>query len=947
MPIDLRALIEPKTVAVIGASRSPEKVGAIALKNILESGFTGTIYPINPNSEEISGLKCYPDIASLPEIVDVGVIALPTELAIESLKNLGEKGVKNAVIFTAGFKEIGPAGEILEEQLKAIANQYQINIIGPNCLGFANNDLPINITFGRIVKQSGNLRVISQSGALATSLFDWCQASNLGFSQFITIGNKTVINENHLLEYFEANPGSKNTSPGMSDVHPIGLYLESISDGREFIKIASKITSKNPIFILKPGKSKAAAQSMRSHTGSIAGADSVLDIALKEAGVIRCHELGDFFDLARGFAWEKCPSGPRVAVISNAGGPAVLSTDTISEVGLELADLSQDARGKLSDFLPRMASFLNPIDVLGDALADRFGQALEIVLQESSVDSVVVILTPQLMTQIAKTAEIISDLSKKYHQPIMCSFIGGGLTAEGESILNNNRIPSFPFPERAIKTLAAMYHWHLFKNRAQDNDIVCQIPAPDISSAKSIIISAQSKNLPGLDGFEGESLLRSVGIPTPQSQIVVDENEASIFGEENSFPILIKAASPNLLHKAEIGGVVANLNDRDSVVREWHALWQRIDSKASDIKPSIRIQAQKQIPVSHELIVGVKRDPTFGNVVLFGAGGKLAELIQDRNLALGPLTETKARTLIEKSKAFKLLSGFRGEEPFDLNPIVDVLIKLSSLADSCPSIKEIEINPLIVNRDGVSAVDVKTIFTDTKETMPGPKFKNATVITHKTLASTFHYFLLKPDEPLSFTAGQFISIKVSDTKLNSYSIAGQTPDKNIELIIDTAPGGVGSQFFEKVVEGQKLEFLGSFGCFTYKEDDSENLVFLATGSGISPLRAMIHDLLANNKTSKPITLYFGMRFQADIILREEFESLAAAHPNFNFKLCLSRPEPDWTGLHGHITDILNQDYPDKTKISAYICGGKSMVEESNKILLEGGCPEKHIYQEKY
>ncbi|HNY04430.1 MAG TPA: CoA-binding protein, partial [Candidatus Woesebacteria bacterium] len=430
MTRDLSKLFNPSSIAVVGASQFPEKVGAIALKNIILSKYSGKIYPVNPTISNVGSLKFYPTLSDLPEIPDLVVIAIPAKLVTNVLEECGLLGIKNVLIFSAGFKEAGKEGADLEKKLIEVAHHFHLNILGPNCLGFASTDPSLNVTFGQVVTNPGNIRFISQSGALAASLFDWCQSTGLGFNNLTTIGNKSIVNENDILKYWLPALTLPNNT-----LKPVSLYLESIADGQEFIKIIKQITPFNPVFMLKPGKSPSSVAAMRSHTGSIAGEDKVLAAALSEAGIIRCQELGDFFDLTQAFSWTSVPLGPGVAVISNAGGPAVLTADTISSLGLEMAVLSSQTREKLQESLPRMASIINPVDVLGDALAQRFGEALEIVLQEKSVDSVLILLTPQLMTQVEKTAEIIGSLSKKYPKPVICSFIGGSNTAPGQKIL--------------------------------------------------------------------------------------------------------------------------------------------------------------------------------------------------------------------------------------------------------------------------------------------------------------------------------------------------------------------------------------------------------------------------------------------------------------------------------------------------------------------------------
>jgi acetate---CoA ligase (ADP-forming) len=951
MTRDLTGLFSPNSIAVIGASAHPEKVGAIALKNIIVSGFRGRIYPVNPNVSAVGKMKFYPDVTSLPEVPDLAVVAVPAEKVLEVITDVGEKGIKNAVIFSAGFKEAGAGGEKLEGQLIEIADKYQINILGPNCLGFANNGKSLNITFGQVFMEAGNLRIASQSGALAASMFDWCQTTNLGFDQLVTLGNKSVINENDMLDYWRNLPidGQYIGQGGLSKFLPVGLYLESVSNGPEFVRKTYEISKDNPVFILKPGKSKAAGAAMRSHTGSIAGEDSVLEVALEEAGVIRCQELGDFFDMARALAWENVPTGPRVAVISNAGGPAVLSTDTISQTGLELAEFGEETKQKLAEILPRISSFMNPVDVLGDALAVRFGQALEIVLQESTVDAVVVILTPQLMTQITKTAEIISGLSRRYAQPIFCSFIGGGQTEPGEMVLNKNKIPSFPFPERAIKTLAGMWRWQKWRDELSHKTVVDKVVDDrDYSVINKIIAVATGENRKTLNNIEANEVIMAAEIPAPQTMEVSDVNQAEDFAQKVGRPVVLKLSSPGLLHKSDVGGVVTQIFDYEQMKNAWSKLGRKIEQLDADIK-GIRIQVQKEIVGGVEVIVGVKRDPTFGPVLLFGAGGQLAELIADKNLHLLPLTVEDARELVMKSKIFKVLNGYRGEPPYSLEGLYDTMVKLGQVALHVSEIDEIEINPVKITLNGVYALDAKVVLGQgVARPVSGVQFKAATTISHKLLTGKIHIFEFETKEPLEYEAGQYISVKVAQDRINAYSIAGKLKPERFELLVDISPGGPGSKFFENLREGEKIAFIGPFGTFTLKPDDgAKNLLFLGTGSGCSPLRSMIESVLKDKKIDRQITLYFGLRFEEDIFWREYFENLAKEYPNFKFKLCLSKPKDGWQGLTGHITDLVKQDFANAGNCSAYLCGNKPMLEEAMRVLGECGCPKERIYQESF
>jgi acetate---CoA ligase (ADP-forming) len=946
MTRDLTGLFSPRSIAIIGASDSPEKVGSITLKNIIVSGFKGKIYPVNPKVTNIGSLKFYPNVASLPEVPDLAVVAVPAAIVASVIEEIGQKRITNVLVFSAGYKEIGPEGVKLESELVALAQKYKLNLLGPNCLGFANNELPVNVTFGKVINNTGSLRLISQSGAIAAALFDWCEATGLGFKDFITVGNKAVLNENDILEFWSQEaPKPLQDNTGLSPFFPIGLYLESIAHGPEFISIARKISQNNPIFMLKPGKSAGALKAMHSHTGAIAGEDNVLDAALRAAGIIRCAELGDFFDVARTFAWENVPIGPKVAVITNAGGPAVLSTDTINSLGLELAEFSDDTKNKLSECLPRMASFVNPVDVLGDALADRFGQALEIVLQEKTVQSVVVILTPQLMTQIEKTAEIIGTLSHKYSQPILCSFIGGGVTANGEKVLNNYRIPSFPFPERAIKTISLMWQWQSWRNQQSQTQ-----PSPsdlklDATKINAIISSVKSDHRSTLNNLEANDLIAAIGIPTPETITATDATVAQNFAKKIGFPVVLKISSPKLLHKTDVGGVIANINSPDEFSVAWNKIGQVIEGLDPEVQVGLKIQVQKQIGAGVEVIVGVKHDSIFGPVLLFGAGGKLAELVVDRNLHLLPITTDSAKKLMSESKVYPILSGYRGDQPYNIDQLADILVRISRLVETTPDISEIEINPVVITRDGAQSLDANVIL---KESTPNLQFLSAKVVSHEILASKFHRFVLHPDVPLAYEPGQFISVKINDQKINAYSIAGSIDADKFEVLVDTSPGGPGSIYFTSLNIGDTISYRGPFGHFIFKSDDqAEHILFLGTGSGCSPLRCILESALIKSGLTKPITFYFGLRFQNDIFWTDHFKKLEEQYPNFKYKLVLSKPGDDWTGYTGHLTDFVKKEFANASKCSAYICGNKAMVEEATQILLQCGCPTDRIYQERY
>ncbi|MFZ5424583.1 MAG: acetate--CoA ligase family protein [Patescibacteria group bacterium] len=712
---NLNKLFSPKSIAVIGASRNKRKLGYITVRNIIDAGFEGTVYPVNPKADKILNLPCYKSVKDLPEIPDLAVISLPAELVLETLKELNEKKAKNVVVYSAGFKEVGSDGSKLEKEVIRFAKNNSINLLGPNCLGFANTIDKINVTFGKVVKTPGNLKLISQSGAIAASLFDWFEHAGIGFSDFVTLGNKATINENTILSYwldYKHVDKHLDNSVIFSKYQPIGLYLESIVDGQKFLDLASQITPYNPMFILKPGKSASAKKAMQSHTGAIAGEDTVLNVALEHAGIIRCFGMEDMFDLARSFAWMEAPSGSNVAIVSNAGGPAVISADLVSEAGLNLIQLSEETKKTLETHLPRAASLLNPVDVLGDALADRYKYALEAVLSENDVNAVIVLLTPQIMTEIQETAEVIGDLAGKYQKPILCAFIGGTDVQKGIEVLNTFRIPSFHFPERAVRTLAKMWWWQNWTNtHAEDvGSFIKPQPNEYVSKAtESVLTKAIERNRKVLNSFEANDILNIVDINTPPTREVKTLEDAKDFVSAEGYPVVLKLSSPLILHKKDIGGVITNINDENALVENFSAINSTLNSLAKEFKQNTRVQIQKQVAAGIEVIAGIKKDSSFGHVLMFGAGGTLAELIEDRNLCLIPVSNVAAQRLVAQSKIGKMLEGYRGDKPYNLEGLYSLLEKLSNLAVSVPDLQEFEINPIIITHENIWAVDGKGV----------------------------------------------------------------------------------------------------------------------------------------------------------------------------------------------------------------------------------------------
>jgi len=706
---NLHALFKPNSIAVLGASRDEKKIGHIVLRNILESGFEGKIFAVNPNAQSVLDIECFSDYVSLPETPDLAVVALPAAVAVSLLESIAQKGTKNIVMFSAGFKEAGLAGAALEADLQAAAKKYDLNILGPNCLGFASTLCNVNATFSQAENRAGNLRFMSQSGALASGIFDWAKQQQIGFSEFITLGNKAVIHENDILEYWLNQKTKNNTEVGLSNYQPIGMYLESISEGAYFLELAKKIAKQHPIFILKPGHSKHAQQAIQSHTGSMAGDDKVQRTAFAEAGILYCEGVEDMFDMAKIFSWENAPRGPRVAIVSNAGGPAVLSTDALEKEGLQLAVLSKKTIAKLEENLPRAANVLNPVDVLGDALSARYHEAIEDVLAEKTVDALLVIVTPQIMTEIEDTAELIGTLSAKYAKPVVCSFMGGSAIEAGEHVLNKYKIPSFRFPERAVKALSVMWHWQQRRHTLSIENTKYTLglfAKSKIHKIEKIIQTVKTENKV-LSLIEAEDVLKVCGIKTPPSEAVRTMSEAWQFGQKHGLPFVLKVSSPMLIHKTEAQAVFTNIYTEADLKKIWARIVATVKKlpKNSDYV----VQAQKQIESGLELIAGIKNDANFGNVMMFGAGGILAELIGDSNLVIAPITEKNCVSLLEKSKAFTLLRGFRGHKPYAIKKLVSMLIKFGWLAEAVPYFNEMTINPIIVTATEAWAVDPRFI----------------------------------------------------------------------------------------------------------------------------------------------------------------------------------------------------------------------------------------------
>lgn len=722
---DLKNFLKPRHLAVVGASRNVKKVGYGVLKNIIDWGFKGDIFVVNPFADSILNLDCYKSYLDLPIIPDLALIAVSAENVLEVFKDIAKKGTKNVIIFSGGFKEAGVDGVFLEKEIRKISATYGINVLGPNCLGFICMGSSLNATFGYAEKFEGNLRFVSQSGAIATSFFDYAISENLGFSDFITLGNKLGIDENDILGYWLENNKEENLykNPLLSNYKPIGIYLESFSDGIKFIDLVEQLTQNDPVFILKPGDSDIAQKAISSHTGSIVKQNKFLTSILKEVGVIRCEGIQEFFDIAKSFAWENAPKGPNIAILTNAGGPAVSILDFFSRSNLKLASLNVNTKKVLNRIFPGR-NFSNPVDILGDADSIKYLEVMDALLRQDDIDVLLVILTPQLMTEIYETADFISKYSQKYKKPIICSFMGGYRIRDAENILNLNKIPNYRFPERALNVIDKMWFWQNYVNNRENNQafLIHQtyINHNDLNKADNLIkkylrssndskSSLNSNNNMFIDYFDADYLLNLFKIKTPTSIKISNLEEIyNSINELKEYPIVLKIVKPNLLHKTEFNAVHI-VNNEYELLNALEKLRQTIKNFPKET--SFVFQIQKYIKNGIELILSIKRDDDFGFILLFGAGGIFTEILDDFSFAKLPITEKSIINLLTNTKIYKLLNGYRTNKKYPIDKLINTILNINTIALRYPNILQVEINPVIITEDDVWAVDNKIILT--------------------------------------------------------------------------------------------------------------------------------------------------------------------------------------------------------------------------------------------
>jgi len=680
----------PTSVAVIGASQDESKLGHACLKNLLECGFKGKVFAVNTKGGEILGVHAYPSIKDVPGEVELAVIVVPERFVGPVLEECGQKGVEGVVVITSGFREVGGEGLEKEKALVEIIQRHNMRMLGPNCLGVIDTICPLNASFARGMPETGQIAMMSQSGALLLAIHDWAIGEGIGFSRFVSLGNKADIDETDLLQLWDDDPHSK----------VIVAYLEGIVNGPEFMKIAQHVGTETPIVAIKAGTSDAGARAVSSHTGTLAGSEMAYDAAFKQAGITRADSVEELFQYALAFAQAPAAKGDRIAVVSNAGGAAIMATDALDRAKMRLASFESETIRSLQAELPPGSNALNPVDVRGDADAERYRFSLDAVLRDQNVDGVIAILIPQAVTKVEETAQIIAHVVHQYDKPVLCCFMGKHLAQVGVQILRDADIPNYSYPEPAVDAMRALVErqrWLAKPPRTVERFDV------DLDQVRQAFAAVRSEDRLKVGDAEARQIMRAYGFTIPESELARDPEEAVSIAEAIGYPVALKIASPDILHKTDIGGVKLNLRSATDVKDAFDLVTYR----ARRYMPEANIWGalvQQMVPQGKEVIIGVNRDPQFGPLLLLGLGGIYVEVLKDVSTRIAPVARWEAEEMIGELRSAPLLRGHRGEPPADLEAIVDCMLRVSQLAVDFPEIVELDINPLMVHEKGKGAV---------------------------------------------------------------------------------------------------------------------------------------------------------------------------------------------------------------------------------------------------
>lgn len=701
--LNLDKIFNPQSVAIIGASDSEGSVGYAIVKNFTQLGYTGKVYFVNVRKPEILGVKTYPSIEKIGEPIDLAMIATPAKIVPDIMDECGRAHVKGAIIVSAGFKETGPEGKALEDKIAEIAKKYNIRVIGPNCIGLIRPRNNLNATFLDKVPKAGKIAFISQSGALGSAILDWAISENIGFSNFVSVGSMLDVDFGDLIDFFGSDPKTKS----------ILMYIEGITDARKFMSAARHFARTKPIIVVKSGKFSESAKAAASHTGSLSGQDDVYDAAFKRAGVVRVDEIADLFNAAEVLGTQPLPKGKRMAIITNAGGPGVMTTDALIAQGGQLAMLSKKTIDGLNAVLPPFWSHGNPIDVLGDASAERYKVALEACLNDENVDGIAIVFTQQAVSDAVGIAKSIVEIvkSKSYQtKTIVTSLMGSGAVAEANKILNANNIPTYSTPEQAIRTYMTMYHYQRNVSLLYETPEEFPVDAsPPKRPVNVILRTAAMEDREILTEDEAKKILKYYNFPVVRTEVANNVDEAVAYAQQMGFPVVLKILSPQIVHKSDVGGVILNIHSEIEVREAFELLIQRAtahDPTAQIIGVTVQPMVERK---GHEIIIGGKKDPVFGPIILFGMGGVGVELFKDYSIALPPLNTTLIHRMLEETKVYKLLKGYRGSKPVDLKKLDETLLTFSQLLVDFPQIKEIDINPMLINENDASILDARIL----------------------------------------------------------------------------------------------------------------------------------------------------------------------------------------------------------------------------------------------
>ncbi|MFW5914529.1 MAG: acetate--CoA ligase family protein, partial [Thermoplasmatota archaeon] len=683
----MRHIFEPESVAVIGAAREEGKLGNIVLQNLISSGYEGPIYPINPKAEEILGFKCYSSVSDVPEEVDLAIFLVKNTLVPPLLKEAGEAGVNAAIIITAGFKEIGAEGAELERQVVDIADQYGIRVLGPNCLGVINTFHNMNATFTSNYPGRGPLAIISQSGAICTTILDWNQETHVGFSRFVSVGNKADVDEADLIEYIGRD----------DETSVIGMYVEGAERGKAFMEKAKEASRRKALVTLKSGRSSSGARAASSHTGSISGSDDIWEAAMEQAGVLRAKDMDELFDYCLAFSKMEVPKGEGTAIVTNAGGLGVMSADACNDYGVTLADLNESTVERLRKGLPVEASPYNPVDIVGDANLERVKFALDTILSDENVHCLAAIFGPNDIIDLEGIARELAEMKRKTDVPILASFIGGKQVAPSVQMLKDLGIPNYDIPDRAMRAVSALMKCRRVMEQREEEELVHV--SGDRNEVRRILDQAKEQGRASLRESEGKAILRAYGVETPRERVAESEDRAVEIADSIGYPVVMKVVSPDILHKTDLGAVAVGVDSEEDIRKEFRSIMNNVKVKMPEATvDGVSVQEMLQ---GREVLVGMTRDDNFGPVITFGMGGIFVEILKDVAHRVAPLTQKDLDHLVSSIEAYPILAGARGRRPADLDSLKDTIARVAQIALDFPEIMELEINPLMVVDEGM------------------------------------------------------------------------------------------------------------------------------------------------------------------------------------------------------------------------------------------------------